>query len=259
MRNARVMENSDPNNDGLGMWIKVSSTLVLLFLLAAGLSKAARFANREDPAYVALGATSGAAVGREEGSVSGIVVDRAGKSVPNLPLDWLMEVGDVGPSVLGGSVMEGGKFQTVTNAEGEFEFTGLPVGEGQVGIDVDDHFADGKPLEGLSGRIEVRAGFAATEIRVEAREVPADRILRGTVVDAAGDPVGGMRVKLNRDGWIFSGQFMATQTTSADGQFLFIAPSAGGPITLEWAASAGSSNTWKLDDFGAENLRIILK
>ncbi|MEM8713269.1 MAG: carboxypeptidase-like regulatory domain-containing protein [Planctomycetota bacterium] len=252
------MDDSDPNNDGLGLWIKAASTLALLFLLAAGLLKASQMANREDPTYVAVASTPQGATDAALGSVRGVVVDEAGQPVPNLPVQWMAVVGELGPAWLGGSVMEGGRHRTVTDADGVFELRELTAGEGQVDICVDDHLASGKPLEGMSGQIEVRAGFVATEIQVEVRQVPMERILGGTVVDADGSPAAGISIKLSRGGGLFGGSFTATRTSSADGSFLFVAPTAGGPVTLEWDVPGGGENRWKLDDLGVDSLRILL-
>ena len=167
---------------------------------------------RESPTYLPL-----ATAAEGKGAVSGHLVREDGAPIEGISMTWMRRLDSL-------TTMGGGRSEP-SGPDGSFRIDDIEPGEGFVEISAFHGSWDGE-----SGLFEVLPGSEASAIVVRAELVDEERVTRGVALDEDGAPVVGATVTARRKRLM--SQSMTVVTTTSDGSFEVVTPTAGGEFVL---------------------------
>jgi hypothetical protein len=166
--------------------------------------------------------------------IEGMVVDQDGLPIAGIGVRWFAKV-EVAASGLAN--VHAGSDPVVTDAAGNFRMDALQPGDGYLQLE-----ADAKLFHGRSGEFDLRRGAIAGGLRLRAKALPVEKLLRGRILRQDGTPAAFEPLRLQESSLL--GHKQAMVVTDAAGNFehvgvmfennceLFWIPSGRAPVKL---------------------------
>lgn len=211
--------NGSPDRPRRGRTVPI---LVVALLVAVGLVLVLTpgfgldlglFTNREHPTFAPHSVADKAAI-------AGRVVDGAGAPLAGVRVRWFAEASHSGGMQGFHEADEG----AVTANDGTFRFDGLAPTNGYLQL------AESPTREGRSGEFALRAGNAATELRLVAEPIAPARLITGILRAPDGNPLPHVLLVARHGSWWRTWQ--VTGMTGVDGRFTLVVPTAGADCEL---------------------------
>ena len=241
--------NSAKAEGSRGRSIAIAAVLVLGLIIAAGAVGVTGIGARPSETSVPIPWDAGAS------AVSGRCVDENGIPLAGVSVQWMAMPAANGSEGSGGRATPYDRpAPVITDSDGSFLIERLPAADGVLQILEND--GRGNPIEppreGRSKVITTELGSCASGIELEVRKVSKNRIIRGRLLDAAGEPREFVMIKARHHGMLSGWQ--SGTATGQDGSFRVIGIKPTGPVILTWDRADGTEATFELNGADAEGL-----